>query len=96
LGDRRVERLWLLTMARHPHDIVPRDEKDEVLLAIFDVLVDIQAALAPAPKEEPVPVPARKRAVSPPLSDDPVPTPVVEKGPSSTKTTPPPRKKRKA
>jgi len=38
-------------MPRHPHDIVPRDDKDEILVAIYDVLVDIRNALAPAAKE---------------------------------------------
>ena len=33
-------------MSRHPHDIVPRDEKDEVLRAIYDVLVEIRDAQA--------------------------------------------------
>jgi len=44
-------------MPRHPHDIVPRDDKDEVLVAIYDVLVEIRDALAPphSPEEEPVP-----------------------------------------
>jgi hypothetical protein len=36
-------------MARHPHDIVPRDDKDDLLLAIYDVLVDLRDALAPTP-----------------------------------------------
>lgn len=30
---------------RHPHDIVPRDDKDEFLIAIYDVLCAIHATL---------------------------------------------------
>jgi len=32
---------------RHPHDIPPRDDTDELLIAIFDMLVEIRDALAP-------------------------------------------------
>lgn len=55
---------------RHPHDIVPRDDKDELLVAIYDELCAIHAALgggvdgpvraeeAPAVEVEPEPAPA--------------------------------------
>lgn len=58
MGDRGVERLRLLIM-RHPHDIVPRDEKDEVLRAIYDELVGLRADLR-AGAESPVRKPAAK------------------------------------
>ena len=45
-------------MARHPHDIVPLDGTEELLLAIYDVLVEIRDALAPAHQEAPGPAPA--------------------------------------
>lgn len=36
-------------MPRHPHDIPPRDDKDELLVALYDVLVEIRDFLAPTP-----------------------------------------------
>ena len=57
---------------RHPHDIVPRDDKDEILLAIYDELCAIHAALgggvdgpvrdSEAPAAEVVPEPAKVAA----------------------------------
>lgn len=55
---------------RHPHNIVPRDDKDEFLIAIYDELCAIHAALrggvdgpvraeeAPAVEAVPEPAPA--------------------------------------
>jgi len=43
-------------MTRHPHDIVPRDDKDDILLAIYDVLVEIRDALVPTPETASEPV----------------------------------------
>ncbi|HET6494774.1 MAG TPA: hypothetical protein VFH61_05350 [Thermoleophilia bacterium] len=57
-------------MSRHPHDIVPRDEKDEVLRAIYDELVGLRADVqtlraepaAADPREvTPRPAPAPKK-----------------------------------
>jgi len=45
-------------MTRHPHDIVPRDDKDDILLAIYDELVLIRKALVPTPTEASEPAPA--------------------------------------
>jgi len=74
-------------MNRHPHDIVPRDDKDEILVAIYDVLVEIRDALVPAPivvsgpapadvpvgsgKVEVVPEPPKKPAAKKPAAKKP-------------------------
>jgi len=42
-------------MARHPHDIVPLDGNEELLVAIYDVLVDIRNALVPPPQKAEAP-----------------------------------------
>lgn len=66
---------------RHPHEIVPRDDKDEVLVAIFDVLVEIRDALTPVALE--------------PLVSEPV-EPVAEVAPAAPAAAPrkPPAKRR--
>jgi len=65
---------------RHPHDIVPRDDKDEILLAIFDVLVEIRDALVPAASEPPAPAEPVVEAV-------PEPAPAPRRAPAKKKTT---------
>ena len=46
-------------MSRHPHDIVPVNNQEDILLAIYDELVVIREALAPpAPAEAPSAAPA--------------------------------------
>ena len=69
---------------RHPHDIVPRDDKDEVLVAIFDVLVEIRDALAPAASEPPVPAEPVAEAVPEPA---PAAAPRARRAPAKKKST---------
>lgn len=49
-------------MPRHPHEIAPRDDKDELLVAIYDLLVEIRDRLAPLPDQ----------GAEPASADDPV------------------------
>jgi len=84
-------------MSRHPHDIVPRDDKDEILVAIFDVLVEIRDALVPTPivVSGPVPpeMPIGAGAVEAATDSAPVP-PASKKTPAKRK--PAARKKKPA
>jgi len=43
---------------RDPQSIVPRDDKDDLLLAIYDVLVEIRNALVPSSAAESAPAAA--------------------------------------
>lgn len=45
-------------MPRHPHEIVPRDDKDDLLIGIYDLLVEIRDRLAPSPDQGAVPASA--------------------------------------
>jgi hypothetical protein len=62
-------------MSRHPHDIVPRDDKDEVLLAIYDVLVEIRDALVPTPSAASEPVSPETPTGAGTADETPVPAP---------------------
>ncbi len=66
---------------RHPHEIVPRDDKDEVLVAIFDMLVEIRDALTPAASEPPAAEPAEPVA-------EVVPEPAPAAAPRAQRTSP--------
>lgn len=67
---------------RHPHDIVPRDDKDEILVAIFDMLVEIRDALVPAASEPPAPAEPAAEVVS-----EPAPVAAPRRAPAKKKTT---------
>jgi hypothetical protein len=75
-------------MSRHPHDIPPRDDKDELLVAIYDVLVEIRAALTPVALE---PLVSAGVVPEPEPEPAPAPKPAAKKAPAKK---PAPRKKR--
>jgi len=68
---------------RDPHSIVPRDDKDDLLLAIWELLVEIRNALVPpsAAESAPAAAPATADASAP----EPVKKPTARK-PASKKT----------
>jgi hypothetical protein len=66
-------------MSRHPHDIVPRDDKDEFLIAMYDVLVEIRDALVPTPAAASEPVSPETPTGAGTADESPVPAPQASK-----------------